>query len=75
MSDWISDQPKRIADAISIAVKHGPTDGAHHKMWVIDQMLRALTGCPERPDGSYGESAEYHAALASHGVWDEGMAP
>lgn len=27
------------------------TDGAHHKQWTIDQMLRALLGCPmvEKP--------------------------
>jgi hypothetical protein len=45
-------------------------DGAHHKQWIIDQMVRALTGCPivERTsdDGSYtyetqGESEEYLA--------------
>jgi hypothetical protein len=45
-------------------------DGAHHKQWIIDQMVRALTGCPdvvrESRDGSYtyetqGESEEYVA--------------
>jgi hypothetical protein len=45
-------------------------DGAHHKQWIIDQMVRALTGCPdvvrESRDGSYtyetqGESEEYLA--------------
>lgn len=24
------------------AISYGATDGAHHKMWVIDQMVRAL---------------------------------
>lgn len=32
---------ERIAKALEIA-KGGMTDGAHHKMWVIDQMVRAL---------------------------------
>lgn len=32
--------------ALDIAVVHGGADGGHHKAWVIDQMVRALTGCP-----------------------------
>ena len=34
----------RIEAAIAVAVRHGGTDGAHHKAWVIDQMVRALAG-------------------------------
>ena len=34
----------RIDKALSIAVAYGGVDGAHHKDWVIDQMVRALTG-------------------------------
>jgi len=36
----------RIEKALALAVKFGGIDGAHHKDWVIDQMVRALTGCP-----------------------------
>jgi len=32
--------------AIELAVRFGGIDGDHHKAWVIDQMVRALTGCP-----------------------------
>ena len=35
----------RIAKALKFA-ENGIYDGAHHKIWVIDQMVRALTGCP-----------------------------
>ena len=35
-----------IVKALSIATDLGSVDGAHHKQWVIDQMVRALTGCP-----------------------------
>jgi len=38
---------KRIGEALAIAVRYGGIDGDHHKRWVIDQMVRALTGCPE----------------------------
>ena len=33
-----------ISKAIELAVKYGSIDGAHHKDWVIDQMVRALAG-------------------------------
>ena len=32
----------RIRKAVEIALDHGNFDGSHHKMWTIDQMLRAL---------------------------------
>jgi hypothetical protein len=35
---------ERIAKALEVAGRFGTTDGAHHKQWVIDQMVRALTG-------------------------------
>lgn len=33
-----------IVKALELAFRYGCTDGDHHKMWVIDQMVRALTG-------------------------------
>ena len=36
----------RIQKAIDVAVRYGGIDGGHHKAWVIDQMIRELTGCP-----------------------------
>jgi hypothetical protein len=62
----------RINAAIDLAVRYGSIDGAHHKAWVIDQMVRALSG-----DG-YAELV----AAACDGEdgpetysWDEGIAP
>lgn len=54
--------------AVSIALRFGGNDGAHHKQWVIDQMLRVLCG------------AAYETLIAIYnranlGVWDEGVAP
>lgn len=34
---------EKILAALKIA-EYGAFDGSHHKMWVIDQMVRALTG-------------------------------
>jgi len=36
----------KIEKALDIAVSYGGTDSEHHLRWVIDQMVRALTGCP-----------------------------
>ena len=34
----------RISAAIELATRYGGIDGAHHKAWVIDQMVRILAG-------------------------------
>ena len=58
--------------AVDYAGRYGGIDGAHHKTWVIDQMVRALTG------------SEYEAAIkkwcdGEDGPdtydWDCGVAP
>jgi hypothetical protein len=35
---------ERICKALEIAADYGGIDGAHHKDWVIDQMVRVLAG-------------------------------
>lgn len=86
MSRRQPDWERRAAKALKVANDAGLFDGGHHKMWVIDQMVRALTGCPdvtrEAVDGNgaayqyvtQGESPEY-LAFVSHGDWDEGTPP
>jgi hypothetical protein len=51
------------AAATAIAVKFGNVDGAHHKQWMLDQMLCALTG------------DDHDAVVAAIGGWDRGIAP
>jgi hypothetical protein len=81
--DWSEDM--RVARALEIA-RDWVYDGDHQKMWVIDQMVRTLTGCPivARPvPGSatgetyeaQGESDAYRRFVAEVGDWDEGIAP
>ncbi len=36
--------PDRIYQALRLANCYGANDGCHHKEWLIDQMVRALTG-------------------------------
>lgn len=37
----------RITAALTLALRYGQIDGAHHKTWVIDQMVRALLQTPD----------------------------
>ena len=63
---------ERIKNALDYAWSYGQIDGSHHKMWVIDQMVRALLGkeeykkwveAYETPDGE------------DYWDWDTGIAP
>lgn len=47
---------EKIQAAIDMAIRYGGFDGAHHKAWVIDQMLRIL--CGENYDRVIAESCE-----------------
>lgn len=69
-SKVIKSATERIADAMDIAWRYAQVDGAWHKMWVIDQMLRALFETEEdykRWVAEYEEDGEYD--------WDVGIAP
>lgn len=80
------DAGARIAKALEFA-GNGVYDGAHHKEWVIDQMVRALTGCPVVRKSAVdfrgepyefdtqGESGEYLRFTAANPGWEEGVAP
>ena len=61
----------RIKEALDYAT-YGQIDGGHHKTWVIDQMVRALTG----------QDYDYWVKDFEHGedgpetyFWDTGIAP
>ena len=61
-----------VERALRIAYEYGAIQGDHHRAWVIDQMVRALTGSDyaewvrERKAGADGSETHY---------WDEGIAP
>ena len=63
-----NDQAKAIAEAINIAVRYGGFDGEQHKTWVIDQMVRALSG-------EQYERIVNHATGDDPTLWDVGTAP
>jgi hypothetical protein len=54
---------KVACDIIDIIVENGLIPGAHHKQWVIDQVLRCALG------------ELYDKWLAENEHWDQGVAP
>ena len=62
-----------INKALQLAFDWGQVDGDHHKMWVIDQMARALLGV------EYAQWVEAYQEFDEEGepqyFWDEGIAP
>lgn len=59
----------KITEATNLALQFGMIDGAHHKQWVIDQMLRILNG------EKYDEIIKEHNLDEDYEKWDEGIAP
>lgn len=64
--------PDGAAKALDIALQYGGIDGGHHKMWVIDQMVRALTG---ENYGAWVAAANAGEDGPDTYEWDEGIAP
>jgi hypothetical protein len=59
-------------EALELAIQYGQIDGAHHKAWVIDQMVRALAGDGYEKvvaDACAGDEGPYTYS------WDEGIPP
>ena len=62
----------KINNATDIAFRHGQNDGAHHKAWVIDQVIRILSGenyAAIVADACAGEDGP------STYEWERGIAP
>jgi len=80
----MKDAEKRIEMALGVIFSNGGIDGAHHKQWVLDQVVRYLTGCPmveargadcNGKDYAYedlGESDEYQAWVKGHNNGEDG---
>ena len=63
---------ERVEKAIDLAIRYGGIDGDHHKMWVIDQMVRVLAGRDYKKivkDACAGEDGP------NTYDWDVGIAP
>lgn len=63
---------KQIAEALDLIRKYGGTDGAHHKDWVLDQVVRVLTGSDY--DAWVAETKAGEDGPETY-AYDEGIAP
>jgi len=61
---------ERIAKAAAMIVGRGMTDGAHHKQWCLDQVLRILL-----TDEQYADLVARISAHPDCASWDVGIAP
>lgn len=64
---------ERIEKALDLAWSYGTIDGGHHKMWVIDQMVRALCGSEEEYKNWVKKFEE--PECEEYWEWDIGIAP
>ena len=65
---------ENIKDALEIAWSYGQIDGSHHKMWVIDQMVKVLCGSEEKYK-KWVEAYETPLKDEEYYEWDTGIAP
>lgn len=63
---------EKIKEALNIAWSYGQIDGAHHKMWVIDQMVRVLCGNDYE---KWIKAYETPFGGNDYYKWDAGIAP
>jgi hypothetical protein len=70
----LADMKLKFDAALDLARRYGGIDGAHHKMWTIAQMVRALCGSEEVYKSWV---TEYRAGSDGPETysWDEGIAP
>ncbi len=69
---FIATKDKEIAAALDLIVQYGGIDGGHHKQWVLDQVVRALTGDKYEEWLKNYENGEDGPKTYS---WDIGIAP
>lgn len=61
---------EKISAALAVAESWATVDCDHHKQWVIDQMVRALTG-----DGYDDWVRQYNGNEEADDQWNVGIAP
>lgn len=65
---------KRIKAALDLAWRYAQIDGSHHRLWVIDQIVRVL--CDSKEEYAKWVN-EYEKPLedGDYYEWDTGIAP
>lgn len=63
-----------IVEALSLIYKYGGIDGAHHKQWLLDQLVRTLVGSDKKYKTWVKHFEEGEDGPKTY-EWDEGIAP
>lgn len=71
----MSSNEERISEAVELAYQFAGIDGAHHKQWVIDQMLRKLLEPEEYNDWVLRWEGDADPESDEFIEWDTGIAP
>ncbi len=71
MNDNFTSLEERIFEALAIAFDYGQIDGAHHKTWVIDQMVRCLAADYDEWVANFRNGEDGPDTYS----WDDGVAP
>ena len=68
----IREKDKQIEKALDLIFNYGQIDGEHHKTWVIDQIVRALTG---KNYDKWINNYIYDEETGDCYTWNKGIAP
>lgn len=68
LTSLITDHPEKIAEGIDKAIRFAGIDGGHHKVWLIDQLMRGITG------ENYEKFLDLYN-VPEYDEWDTGIAP
>jgi hypothetical protein len=60
---------QRVAHAVTLLILYGTVPGAHHKAWLIDQVLRVLL----EDEDAYQQCIQ--EAASGGDPWEKGIAP
>ncbi len=66
--------PKAVTDALELIVRYGGIDEAHHKAWVLDQVVRVLIGDDEEYKKFVAEAKAGEDGPNTY-AWNVGIAP
>lgn len=70
----MSEAERRVNRALELAIGYGQIDGSHHKMWVIDQIVRILAGDGYEELIKQSNAGEDGPRYLQLGYWDSTVA-
>ena len=72
LSEQLNKEKEKNNNILGLVFQYGQIDGEHHKTWVIDQIVKTLTG--ENYE-KWVQHYEYDEETGEEYEWDTGIAP